>query len=328
MAAGARRNMHDSHSLDRFDALLAQHRPFGDSDYLHEQLQVRYKHRLTKISALLPAAGELSCALDEAHPDTRYRVVGNPVVRHAIQQALRHVVHSAQDHLSLAECEEVFRETIRHLEQGRRGGPLESGAGAARRLGAEPFHGWIWSEEHGDDVFGRLFRRIVGDHFPGEPLCTPSAADRARLAKGTASSVRFSRRVRGACWVIRTSSSSSLMPVAGRERDPARTFGLAAPSSSTERCFTIPGGWPTVSCTNRSTRSSTTFARHIRFWLETSRPSRAPRRETQRRSTQSGIREEKRARTAGIHSVPSPRSMFMSTWPFFARRPSGAKKTS
>jgi len=176
--------MQNAHPLDRFDALFAEYRPFGDSDYLHQQLQLRYQRRLAKISALLPLAGDLSRALDQAPRDIRHRVVGDPVVRHTIEQTLRHVVNSAQDGLSLAECEDVFRATLHHLKEGRRGGPLESGAGTARHLGAQPFHGWIWSEDHGDDVFGRLFRKIVHDHFRGEPLCSPSAPDLARLAKG------------------------------------------------------------------------------------------------------------------------------------------------
>jgi hypothetical protein len=176
--------MRSSHPLDVLDALLAQHRPFGDSDYLHEQLQVRYKHRLERVAAVLPVAGDLTRALDQADRTTRYRVVGDPVVRHTIQQALCHVVNGTQDGLSLAECEDAFRETIRHLGDGKRGGPLESGVGTIRRLGAKPFHGWTWSEEHCDDVFGRVFRRMVHDNFQGEPLCTPSGADVARLAKG------------------------------------------------------------------------------------------------------------------------------------------------
>ena len=51
--------MEEMQYLQMLEAILVQHRAFGDSDYLHEQLQVCYKRRLTKISARLPAAGAL-----------------------------------------------------------------------------------------------------------------------------------------------------------------------------------------------------------------------------------------------------------------------------
>ena len=184
-------------TLDPFDALLAQHRPFGDSDYLHAQLDVRYQQRLSRIADLLPVAGELSSALERATPHRRARTIGDPVVRHAIHASLRHAWVGAQAGaqqrplvagvLSLADCEEVLRETLGHLKkESGGGGPLESGGVDLRRLGPEPCHGSIWSEEHSDDVFGRCFRRIVHDNYRGEPLCTPSAADVAMLAKGAA----------------------------------------------------------------------------------------------------------------------------------------------
>ncbi len=174
----------EPHLLDMVDALLAQHRPFGDSDYIHEQLRVRYQARLGKISEPSPLAGELSRALDQAAPHLRYRTTGDPVVRYAIHEALRHAWNGSQDGMSVAECDEIFRATLGHLRTGRRGGPLEAGNVGVRRLGTEPHHGSIWTEEHRHDVFGRSFRKIIHDNFGGEPLCTPSATDLARLAKG------------------------------------------------------------------------------------------------------------------------------------------------
>jgi hypothetical protein len=184
-------------SSDSFDVLLAQHRPFGDSVYLHEQVQARYHQRLLKIAADLPVAGALSGALEGATPYRQYRTLGDPVVRNAIHQVLRHLWHGSDggrlategpshiDGLSLAGCEEIFRETIGHLDGGGgRGGPLESGGAGLRRLGAEVCHGSLWSEEHRDDVFGRSFRRMVHDNFRGDPLCVPTAADAARIAVG------------------------------------------------------------------------------------------------------------------------------------------------
>ncbi len=179
--------MSPRHAPDPFDALLADHRPFADSDYLREQVHVRYQQRLGKIAELLPIAGVLSEAIGRATAHRQYRTIGDPVVRHAIHQALRHVWNGPQPGaaLSLAECEEIFQQTLAHLEAGTRsGGPLESGGDELRRLGKAPYHGAIWSEARRDDVFARSFRRIVHDNFGGDPLCVPSAADLSRLSRG------------------------------------------------------------------------------------------------------------------------------------------------
>ena len=173
------------HAIDPIDAVLAQVQPFGDSAYLHEQLHVRYKDRLGRIAEHLPIAGDLVRALERATADSQYRIIGDPVVRYMTHQALHHISNGANDTEALAECAEIFRETLGHLEAGKPGGPLELGEVDARRLGSEPGGGVIWSEEHRDDVFGRRFRRIVHDNFRGEPLCTPSADDLASLGKGT-----------------------------------------------------------------------------------------------------------------------------------------------
>jgi hypothetical protein len=172
------------HPLDTFDALLAEHKPFGDSGYLREQLEVRYIQRLEKLASPIPIAGELVRALGDTPAHARYRILGDPVVRHAIQQALRQVVRGTQDGMPLADCEEVFRGAIRQLQEGKGIPPLEAGLPGASRLGTGSFDGWIWSEAHDDDVFGRTFRTLLRDHFRGEQLCTPSAEDATRLAKG------------------------------------------------------------------------------------------------------------------------------------------------
>jgi hypothetical protein len=176
-------------AADPFDAACAEQRPFGDSRYLHAQLELRYQERLGKIAELLPTAETLASALEQATPHRRHRALGDPVVRHAIHHALRHAWNGAQptnDTLPLAACEEIFRETVAHLATETRGGggPLESAGAGLRRLGPAPHHGAIWSEEHPDDVFGRAFRKIVHDNFKGEPLCVPSAAEVAMLKRG------------------------------------------------------------------------------------------------------------------------------------------------
>ena len=79
-------------SFALFDALLGEYRPFGDSDYIHEQMQMAYARRLSKISASVPVAGELFDALQRADSYTEYRVLGDPVMRCTIQHALTQIV--------------------------------------------------------------------------------------------------------------------------------------------------------------------------------------------------------------------------------------------
>jgi hypothetical protein len=165
--------------FEALDALLAEH-PFGNSDYITEQLHVCYKRRLGKISAHLPVAGQLLDTLCRAETYSQYRVIGDTVVRCAVQHALKQVETGTQYGLPLERCEEVFRATIRHLEEGK-DGPL--GSGLVSRLGPGQHHGWIWSEERADDVFARAFRYVVTDNY-AEQLCTPNTEEIAMLAKG------------------------------------------------------------------------------------------------------------------------------------------------
>src|SRR5260370_38989677 len=104
--------------LESIEDVLANHRAFGNSHYIHEQLHICFQRRLSKISAHLPVAGQLLDALSRADPYVRYRTIGDTVVRAAIQHALSQIETGDRYGLPLSECEEVFRATIRHLDQG------------------------------------------------------------------------------------------------------------------------------------------------------------------------------------------------------------------
>ncbi len=178
--------MQTDRPVDLLDEIVAKHRPFADSAYLQEQLHARYAHRLLKISEEVPAAGALMRALAKTDGHTQYATFGDPVLRHTIQQTLRRIVAKAVDTLPPDVCEGVFRATLQHLEDGKAGSPTEGGNRASDRLGPEPCHGWIWSEQHADDVFGRVFRRMVHDNYRGDPVCSPDDADVSKLKEGRA----------------------------------------------------------------------------------------------------------------------------------------------
>jgi hypothetical protein len=168
----------------RFDAILSQHRPFGDSGYIHEQRRIAYKRRLEEIGSHIEVARQLLNLLTQADAQSTYGVLDDPVVRSVIQQILGWIVTDNQMVLPLEQCEEVLRETVRHIETGVVGGPLESGVVQVNRLGAASYTPWIWSTERRDDIFGQSFRQLVEAEY-GELLCTPSSADIAMLQKAT-----------------------------------------------------------------------------------------------------------------------------------------------
>jgi hypothetical protein len=167
-------------SIAGLDALLAQS-PFGSSDYLTEQMHVAFKRRLGKIAVHMPPAAQLADALDRADSHAQYRVLGDMVVRCAIQHALKQLETGDHWGLPLDMCEEIFSATWRQVEAGEYG-PL--GSRLHDRLGPEPHHGWIWSADRRDDVFARAFREVVGDNYGEQPgSTTPEEA--AMLVKGT-----------------------------------------------------------------------------------------------------------------------------------------------
>ena len=169
--------------LGAIEEALVQHRAFGDSDYIREQLEVAFRRRLNKIADRLPIAKQLLEVLERADSDTRLRIVGNTVIRCAVQHCHSQLETDVQYGLPIPECEKVFETTIRHLESGKTGTPFENGSIHLHRLGSEPYHGWIWSDEYPDDVFGRSFRCILKQEY-GESLSTISDDERDMLMRG------------------------------------------------------------------------------------------------------------------------------------------------
>jgi hypothetical protein len=166
--------------IDKIDATLAQH-PFGDNAYITEQMHVSYRRRLEKLSVHLAVAGRLLEALHRLEPYGRYRVLGDTVVRSAVQHAQVQVETGTPYGLPLEMCEEVFTEAARAIKEGRYP-PL--GAGIKSKVGVDSHHGWIWEEECPDNVFKRAFYYILQlDYGGGERPCTPDANEIAMLEK-------------------------------------------------------------------------------------------------------------------------------------------------
>jgi len=141
----------DSQSLEMLAAIeqaLVRHQPFGNSAYILEQLNIVSKRRLERVAPQLPIAGQLIEAFDRADAYTRYRIVGNTVIRCAVQHAHTRLESGVDYGLPLSECEKVFEATLCHLEAGKSGTPFENGAISLHRLGQQEYHGWIWREDY------------------------------------------------------------------------------------------------------------------------------------------------------------------------------------
>ncbi|MFI1971044.1 hypothetical protein [Streptomyces cinnamoneus] len=166
------------------DAVLARGRPFGDSGYLREQTQAAFTFRLEKMAAFLPVARPLLTALERAGEPARYRVLGDPLVRYALQQLLTRFVTGRRAALAFEVCEAVLAETAHRLTAGATSGPLRDGSPEARHVGDASRTPWIWGEGPRDDMCARAFRHVVAHEYGGAP-CAPSAGDVVMLRKAT-----------------------------------------------------------------------------------------------------------------------------------------------
>jgi hypothetical protein len=169
----------NTESLMDLDGLLVTN-PFGSSDYITEQMHVAFKRRLGKIASQLPVAARLVDVLERIDAYGRYRVLGDMVVRCAVQHALKQVETGQPYGLPLDMCNAVLSTTAHQVEQGVYG-PL--GSELPARLGPASHHAWIWSADRPDDVFAQAFRYLVVDNYSEQP-CTLSSEETTMLTKG------------------------------------------------------------------------------------------------------------------------------------------------
>ena len=179
--------MEEMQYLQMLEAILVQHRAFGDSDYLHKQLQVCYERRLTKISARLPAAGALLDALCRTDPYTRYRIIGDTVVRFAINDALR-LIQTEEGHgLPLDHYEELFHAMVRCLKDNKFERTLLSGT---PQIQCGEFALSVWAGQHFcGPLFEQAFLSAVKERCGGlceaaAELCMPNADHLVMLSNG------------------------------------------------------------------------------------------------------------------------------------------------
>ncbi|MFI9243866.1 hypothetical protein ACIGXF_14970 [Streptomyces sp. NPDC053086] len=165
--------------LSDFDTLLSR-RPFGDSAYLHEQMHAAFKRRLASVETSTPAARRLLTTLQQADPQTEYRVLGDPMVRRAILQIVIQEVVGARRQLPPELCAQVLDAAEQRVRSGAATGPLQGGIDATQWLGDPSRTPWVWAPGQRDDIFGRAFSRLVEWQFDAG-LCAATDADLAAL---------------------------------------------------------------------------------------------------------------------------------------------------
>ncbi|MBW4573795.1 MAG: hypothetical protein KME08_00760 [Aphanothece sp. CMT-3BRIN-NPC111] len=175
-------NSKETQTLVQIEAFLAENRPFGDWFYIDERTSARYDCRLEMLTEHLPITKILLTALRQSSPQSRYRVMGDPVVRSAINTALGHFKLDVP-HTRLDELEAVFSIAASHLAQDKCMAPLEAGTLQAIRIGTASNHAWVWCEERADDIFGQIFRQHLAS--ARLKLRTPNDQEQKMLVQGT-----------------------------------------------------------------------------------------------------------------------------------------------
>ncbi|MGO9602251.1 MAG: O-methyltransferase [Candidatus Binataceae bacterium] len=165
----------------RIERATACQKPFGDNVYIVDQMQRCLRQRLERVASGLPAAGRLLAAVRQRPDSEMRRLFADTALRCAIVHSHEQIASGSQSGLSLADCERVFDEAARYVDEGGVDTPLQDGSLVP--LGPEPYLGWVWSDEHPNDTYGRVFRELVSARYAVVP-CTPGAGDVDKLMVG------------------------------------------------------------------------------------------------------------------------------------------------
>jgi hypothetical protein len=170
----------DTHTLD---SELARNRPFSDPSYLFDCTVRRYTERLKMLAFRLPAAADAAAALVQAALRRQQQILGDPIVRAAINQALANISFG-ESSILLQEMGEIIAEAASLLRSDTAMPVLQIGN---EKPDCVRFFGrsiWFWQSEHKDDHFFRLFSRIYQKQEGGKSvLVTPLRSERQSIIR-------------------------------------------------------------------------------------------------------------------------------------------------
>ena len=135
----------------------------------------------------MPAARQLAQQLDGAAPARQRQLLGDTVLRCAVQHAMRQL-HLGDDYgLPLPQCAILFQAAGEHLRAGLPGGPLTAHLPPVARLHAEgrlqDEDPYIWHAWQDGTPYACAFLAVMEDNY-GAPLVTPTPHERALLRRG------------------------------------------------------------------------------------------------------------------------------------------------
>ena len=161
---------------------LVDSRPFGNDRSITDEFAASFIRRLLVLGQSVPAAGSLADALNGAAENRRIELLGDTVLRCAIQHAHRQVLTGKAYGLKLDDCEALFLGALGHLREGMPGTPLSYSVKEPQKLG-DPDSCWIWTDDHPNDTYGQAFRYLIQQNYNALPV-TGSAAEVAALRTG------------------------------------------------------------------------------------------------------------------------------------------------
>lgn len=181
----------DAAVLRAVETALVSHPTFGDSNHIREQLAVACRRCLHTLGSALPEAGRLATLLDEAPPARQRQLLGDTVLRCAVQHAMRQLQLPDGYGLPLPQCAVLFQVAAEHLRAGLPGGPLVAHLPPMARLhdgramdeddtGADTYIWHAWQE---DTPYARAFLAVIKDK-DGAALATPTPHERSLLRRG------------------------------------------------------------------------------------------------------------------------------------------------
>ena len=165
----------DFESVAALSEALTIGRPFGSSEYIHQQVDAVFCRRLRLVSTVVNSAGNLADLLSEADGPTRRCLLGDPLVRASTQHALARIRTGISGGLPLPDCDLVFKEATRHIQRGGNRSLME-GAGLSAGTMAAHHPGWMWNNERLDTPLSQLFGALIARYFQ-DPPCTPEPGD-------------------------------------------------------------------------------------------------------------------------------------------------------
>ena len=172
------------HVFESVEQALASQVPFGDDVAILDGRRDRLIAQLEELTSEMPEAERLVAAVGCRSDGDHRRLFTETTLRSAIGHAHRQLVLGAPRRpqlLRLTDCAAVFAAAARFVECGGTDTPLQDGSLVP--LGPEPFHGWIWRDEHPDDPYGRVFRELIRQRYRMLPS-TPAREGVDMLARG------------------------------------------------------------------------------------------------------------------------------------------------